>query len=121
MMSARFLMGSRRWRSCCDGALHRTGGAQRMRPAGFAEAAQQHAVAALQEHQARVQALLELGQHRRATGPAAAFADVNHHGRIQRLGRVDHQFGEAGNQFHRQIVDAVVPQILEDFEGGNLA
>ncbi len=45
-----------------------------------------------------------------------AFANIHHQRRALDLGRLPHQLGEAGNQVDRQVVHAVVAQILEGLE-----
>ncbi len=68
------------------------------------------------------------GQHaldrihdRRQRFQLRAFANVHHQRSALDLGGLPDQFGKVRNQFHRQVVHAVVAQILESLEDRGLA
>ena len=50
-----------------------------------------------------------------------AFANVHDQGGAADLGGLPHQFRKSRNQFDRQVVHAVVAEVLESFEDGGLA
>ena len=50
-----------------------------------------------------------------------AFADIDHQGGALDFGRLDCQFGKSRNELDRQVVDAVVAEVLESLKGGGFA
>jgi len=95
-------------------------GTQRMRPAGFAETAQKNGVGGFQENDlGRDQApdrLQKVGQ----LVEAGTFADIDDQGSAADLAGLHGEFGKFGNQLHRQVIDAVVAEILECFQDRSL-
>src|SRR5713101_7696926 len=102
-------------------SLDRRIGAQRMRPARFAEAAQQDGLIGFEENYlCRQQAFDRLDDCREGL-QLRAFTNVYHESGAVDLGGLPDQFGEARNQLHRQVVHAVETQILESLEDGGFA
>ncbi len=102
-----------------DGVADRLLGRQRMRPPGLAEAAVQHRVAGLEEDERRrhVGGGAQPGEGRRERREEPPLADVDHdrdpgQGLLFAVQRV-----QVRQQRQRQVVDAVVAQVLDGVDG----
>ena len=104
-----------------DGAPHRLRTAERMRTPRFGVAPHQHGILGVKKNHARVQqisyGLQDFGQ----AVEGRAFANVHHDGGPLHFGGLADQAGEIGQQFHRQIVDAVKSQVLKSLERRSFA
>ena len=87
-----------------------------MRPASFAEAAQQHCVGRLEKNDLRRNHLADGLQDAGKLAELGAFANVDDQRGAADIARLQRQFGEVRNQFDRKIVDAVVAEIFEGFK-----
>ena len=95
--------------------------AQRVRPAGFAEAAHDGGVVRFQKDQAGVHRVADLGQHLPGSGQGPRLRGCPPPAPRPELGVVAGQLGELGDQVHRQVVHRVVPQVFKRLEHGTLA
>src|SRR5215470_17817771 len=90
--------------------------AQWMGPASLAEAPKQGCVRRLKVHDLGGQHLFDGLQDVGQLIEFAAFPDVNDKSGPPDFGRLHGQFGKAGDQFDRKIIDTVVAQVLKGLE-----
>src|SRR5579884_974049 len=93
---------------------------QRMGASGLAEASQQSFITGFDEHQRDWILFFEAVVHRRQLLQLLPFARIHQQG-CPRVFPSHREFTEGGNQIDRQVVDTVVPQILEGLQNGPLA
>ncbi len=94
--------------------------AQGMRPACLAEAAQQHVVRRFQENDfGRDHAADRLQNVRQVSSLAPSRTSITKAVRRVSL-RLNRQFGKLRNQLDRQVVDAVVAEVLEGLKDRSL-
>ena len=92
-----------------------------MRTPRLREAANQHGILSIEKDHARAQHLPDALENLGQAVEGGAFANVHHDGSMFGfLGFAD-QTGKLGQQFERQIVDAVISQIFKSLERRSLA
>ncbi len=105
---------------CAQGSFHRAVRTERMRAAGLAITAQQDFIRSFEEDHFGGDHPLDRFHDGRQFFQLATFADVDHQSGARIFRRL-HQFGEARDQFHRQIINRVVAEVLESFKHRSFA
>ena len=94
--------------------------AQRVRTASLAEAPHENGIGGLEEDDLGRNRTPNRFQNDRQLLQRGTFAHVHDQGGAAKLARLHGQVGKLGNEFNRQVVDAVVAQILEGLQNGGL-
>ena len=96
--------------------LHRRVCAQGMRPARLAEAAHENGVGSFEEDDLGRDHARNRLQYLGKFVELGAFTHVHHQRGAANLARLDRQVGELRDELHRQVIDAVVAQVLEGLQ-----
>ena len=87
-----------------------------MGAASLAETSQQDCIGCFEEDDFRRNHPPNRLQHLGELSQLRAFADVNDESSPPDIPRLNRQLGKPGNQFDRQIIDAVVAEVFERFQ-----
>src|SRR5208283_2239826 len=104
-----------------QGSPHGGARSQRVRAARLAKAAKQDWITGFEKDNARRNDSPHRLQNRRQLLELRTLAHVNHQRRARNFARLQGQFGEARNEFDRQIVDAVKAEIFKRLQGRGFA
>ena len=90
-------------------------------PAGLAETAQQHLVGGLEKNRLGRQDALDRPYNGRQLFQLHSFANVHHQRGAFNLRGLPYQFGKMRDQADRQVIYAVVTEVLKSFQDRGLA
>src|SRR5271168_1896158 len=100
---------------------HRIASSHRMRPPRLREALYQRLFTRLQKHHARRQHLADVLQDRRKLIQPHPLTHINNKRRTFDLCGLPHQVRESRHQLKRQIIDRVIPKVLERLQRRQLS
>jgi hypothetical protein len=92
-----------------------------VRPSRLAETAKQGGIAGFKIDDLRGNHLLNRLQNPGQTLELGTFANINYQRSTLDLGGLDRKLGKSRDKFDRQVVDAVIAEIFEGFQGGSLS